>query len=85
MKWTSKGCLMVVNATTVHLKKIIMKNSQIFEEDYMHTPAWLLMIVNAYLSDKSMYLTYNRAQSSKKMLPGGGVALRRRIWADLFS
>ena len=38
----------------------------------MHTPAWLLRILIAYLSDRSMYLTYKGAQSSKKMLPGGG-------------
>ena len=38
----------------------------------MHTPAWLLRIMIAYLSDRSMFLTYNGAQSSKKMLPGGG-------------
>ena len=38
----------------------------------MHTPAWLLRIVISYLSDRSMYLTYNGAKSSMKMLPGGG-------------
>ena len=38
----------------------------------MHTPAWLLNIVCSYLSDRSMVLTYNGAQSSEKMLPGGG-------------
>ena len=38
----------------------------------MHTPSWLLMIVISYLSDRSMYLTYNGAESKKKMLPGGG-------------
>ena len=38
----------------------------------MHTPSWLLKIVISYLSDRSMYLTYNGAQSSMKMLPGGG-------------
>ena len=38
----------------------------------MHTPAWLLKIVISYLSDRSMYLSYNGAQSSIKMLPGGG-------------
>ena len=38
----------------------------------MHTPAWLLRIVIAYLSDRSMFLMYNGEQSSQKMLPGGG-------------
>ena len=38
----------------------------------MHTPAWLLRIVISYLSDRSMYLTYNGEQSSLKKLPGGG-------------
>ena len=38
----------------------------------MHTPAWLLKILISYLSDRSMYLTYKGAQSSKKLLPGGG-------------
>ena len=38
----------------------------------MHTPAWLLNIIVSYLSDRSMILTYNNAQSSSKSLPGGG-------------
>ena len=38
----------------------------------MHTPAWLLRIVISYLSDRSMFLTYNGAKSSRKLLPGGG-------------
>jgi hypothetical protein len=38
----------------------------------MHTPSWLLKILISYLSDRSMYLSYNGAQSSLKMLPGGG-------------
>ena len=38
----------------------------------MHTPAWLLSIVFSYLSNRSMFLTYNNSQSSQKMLPGGG-------------
>jgi hypothetical protein len=37
----------------------------------MHTPAWLLRIVISYLSDRSMYLTYNGEKSSLKKLPGG--------------
>ena len=36
----------------------------------MHTPAWLLRIVISYLSDRSMYLTYNGEQSSLTKLPG---------------
>ena len=38
----------------------------------MHTPAWLLNIVASYLSDRSMVLTFNNSESSRKMLPGGG-------------
>ena len=38
----------------------------------MHTPAWLLKILISYLSDRSMNLTFNNAQSSLKKLPGGG-------------
>ena len=38
----------------------------------MHTPAWLLNIVISYLSDRSMFLSFNNSQSSQKSLPGGG-------------
>ena len=38
----------------------------------MHTPAWLLKILMSYLSNRSMFLTFNGATSSQKMLPGGG-------------
>ena len=38
----------------------------------MHTPAWLLRILISYLSYRSMFITYNGAQSTQKMLPGGG-------------
>ena len=38
----------------------------------MHTPAWLLNIMISYLSDRSMFLTFNNSQSSQKSLPGGG-------------
>ena len=38
----------------------------------MHTPPWLLKIVSSYLSNRSMFLSYNGGQSSRKMLPGGG-------------
>ena len=38
----------------------------------MKTPAWLLKILFSYLSNRSMYLTYNGKRSSFKMLPGGG-------------
>ena len=38
----------------------------------MHTPAWLLRIIISYLSNRSMYLTYMGAQSTEKLLPGGG-------------
>ena len=38
----------------------------------MHTPPWLLKILMSYLSGRSMFLTFNGATSSRKMLPGGG-------------
>ena len=38
----------------------------------MQTPAWLLNIVISYLSNMSMFLTYNNLQSSQKKLPGEG-------------
>ena len=38
----------------------------------MQTPAWLLHIVISYLSDRSMFLTFNNSTSSQKSLPGGG-------------
>ena len=38
----------------------------------MHTPAWLLKIIMSYLSHRSMFLSYNGAQSTLKSLPGGG-------------
>ena len=38
----------------------------------MHTPSWLLNIIFSYLSDRSMFMTYNGEQSSRKALPGGG-------------
>ena len=37
----------------------------------MHTPSWLLRILFSYLSERSMFLTYNGAISSKRSLPGG--------------
>ena len=50
-----------------------MDHCLVVEDLYdMHTPAWLLNIVISYLSDRSMFLTYNNCQSTKKMLPGGG-------------
>ena len=38
----------------------------------MHTPSWLLNIIVSYLSNRSMFLTYNGEQSTLKKLPGGG-------------
>ena len=38
----------------------------------MHTPPWLLRIIFSYLSDRFMAISYKGAQSSIKMLPGGG-------------
>ena len=39
----------------------------------MHTPAWLLNILVSYLTNRSMFLSYNGEQSSQKVLPGGGL------------
>ena len=38
----------------------------------MHTPAWLLKILISYLSNRSMYMSYNGAKSTQKSLHGGG-------------
>ena len=38
----------------------------------MHTPCWLLKILISYLSNRSMYLSYNGAKSTQKQLQGGG-------------
>ena len=38
----------------------------------MGVPGWLLKIVMAFLSDRSMIVRYKGAQSSAKYLPGGG-------------
>ena len=38
----------------------------------MHTPAWLLKILISYLSNRSMHLSYNGAQSTQKPLYGVG-------------
>ena len=38
----------------------------------MHTPAWLLLIIISYLSNRTMVLTFNGEESSSKDLPGGG-------------
>ena len=47
-------------------------HSLVVEDLYdMHTPSWLLKIVASYLSERSMTLSFNGAQSSIKNLPGG--------------
>ena len=38
----------------------------------MGVPGWLLSIVMAFLTDRSMIVRYNGKQSSSKYLPGGG-------------
>ena len=37
----------------------------------MHTPSWLLKIIFSYLSERTMILRYDGAESSSKVLPGG--------------
>ena len=50
-----------------------VEHSLVIQDLYdMITPAWLLRIVMSYLSNRSMYLTFNGATSTQKMLPGGG-------------
>ena len=64
-----------VLAACVDLSKAFNRvdHSLVIQDLYdMHTPAWLLKILISYLSDRSMYLTYNGAESSQKKLPGGG-------------
>ena len=64
-----------VLAACIDLSKAFNRvdHSLVIQDLYdMHTPAWLLRIVITYLSDRSMFLTYNGEQSSQKMLPGGG-------------
>ena len=36
----------------------------------MHVPAWLLLILISYLTERSMILTYAAASSSPRDLPG---------------
>ena len=36
----------------------------------MHVPGWLLKILTSYLSERSMYLRFDGASSSEKLLPG---------------
>ena len=36
----------------------------------MHVPGWLLLILISYLTERSMFMRYNGASSSRKMLPG---------------
>ena len=38
----------------------------------MHVPAWLLLILISYLTERSMILTYAGASSSPRDLPGSG-------------
>ena len=64
-----------VLAACVDLSKAFNRvdHSLIIQDLYdMHTPPWLLLILISYLSNRSMLLTYNGAQSSIKLLPGGG-------------
>ena len=64
-----------VLAACVDLSKAFNRvdHNLVIEDLYaMHTPAWLLKILISYLSNRSMHLTFNGAQSTTKMLPGGG-------------
>ena len=36
----------------------------------MHVPGWLLLILISYLTERSMYMRYRGASSSRRMLPG---------------
>ena len=62
-------------AASVDISKAFNRidHTLVIEDLYdMNTPAWLLNIVIAYLSNRSMFLTFNGSQSSQKELPGGG-------------
>ena len=64
-----------VLAACVDLSKAFNRvdHSLVIQDLYdMHTPAWLLKIMISYLSDRSMYLSYNGAKSSLKVVPAGG-------------
>ena len=37
----------------------------------MHVPGWVLVLLCSYLKDRSMVLTYQKAKSSQRTLPGG--------------
>ena len=63
-----------VLAASVDIAKAFNRvdHSLVIQDLYdMHTPAWLLRIIISYLSDRSMFLTFNNCQSSQKLLPGG--------------
>jgi hypothetical protein len=36
----------------------------------MHVPGWLLLILISYLTERSMYMRYKGATSSRRLLPG---------------
>ena len=64
-----------VLAACVDLSKAFNRvdHSLVIQDLYdMHTPSWLLKIMISYLSDRSMYLSYNGAKSSLKAVPAGG-------------
>ena len=63
-----------VIAAFVDLKKAVnrIQHSLVIEDLFdMHTPNWLLKILFSYLTERSMFLSYNGATSSQKSLPGG--------------
>ena len=37
----------------------------------MHVPFWVLSLISSYLTDRSMVLSYQKARSSQRTLPGG--------------
>ena len=72
-----------VLAACIYLSKAFNRvdHTLVIQDLYdMHTPPWLLRIVISYLSNRSMYLTYNGAKSSRKCYQE--VDRRGRIWAD---
>ena len=65
-----------VLAACVDLSKAFdrVDHSLVIQDLYdMNTPSWLLKIVASYLSNRTMILHYNGADSSTKNLPGGRV------------
>ena len=55
----------------VFLYRYRVSHNQVIEDlADMHVPGWLLILLVSYLTDRSMYMRYKGASSSRKLLPG---------------